>query len=112
MSDTPSQPQTWPSDLVWGVIIGAAAAYEIHAMKTDKLDRTLTRTTRRHFRTHHPVGKALFSIGWGYLAVWFMRHILDVSDPMDMLIYKDRTDKGPFSMMTQLPDAPWRVHHD
>ncbi len=80
------------SDLVWGAIVGAAVAYEIHAMKSDRLDRTLTRTTRRYFRTQHPVGKAAFAIGWGYMSTWFMKHILEAADPMDLLLYRNRTE--------------------
>lgn len=94
-------PQHLKSDLVWGAIVGAAVAYEIHAMKSDRLDHTLTRTTRRYFRTQHPIGKAVFTIGWGYVSVWFVRHILEMADPMDVLVYRDRPDKGPFSMFEQ-----------
>jgi len=73
---------TWKSDLVWGALAAAGIAYEVYTLRSD-LERTLTRTTRRTFRTKHPVGKAAFAIGWGWFAVWFMRHILEAPDPLD-----------------------------
>lgn len=74
----------WKSDLIWGAIAASVIGYEVYTLKApDRLDHTLTRTARRHFRTHHPVGKAAFAIGWGWFATWFMRHILEASDPLD-----------------------------
>lgn len=73
---------TWKSDLVWGTLAAAGIAYEVYTLRSD-LERTLTRTTRRTFRTKHPAGKAAFAIGWGWFAVWFMRHILEGPDPLD-----------------------------
>jgi hypothetical protein len=77
---------TWRSDLVWGAIAAAVVGYEVYTIRSDKLDWTLTRTTRRYFRTQHPVGKAGFAIGWGWFSVWFMRHILEADDPMDAIL--------------------------
>lgn len=75
---------TWKSDLVWGSLAAAVIGYEVYTLRTE-LDHTLTRTTRRTFKTSHPVGKAVFAIGWGYCATWFMRHIIEAPDPLDTL---------------------------
>jgi hypothetical protein len=98
--------EQWQSDAIWGVIVGAAIAAEVYAIRGDRLDHTLTRTTRRAFRTQHPVGKALFAIGWGYTAVWFLRHILEAGDPLDAVFYPDRRPE-PWSML--LERTPWRA---
>ncbi len=75
--------KTWKSDLVWGSIAASVIGYEVYTLRSDKLDYTLTRTARRAFRTKHPIGKALFAIGWGWFATWFMRHILEADEPLD-----------------------------
>ena len=77
---------TWKSDLVWGTIAATVIGYEVYTLRSSKLDYTLSRTTRRTFRTHHPIGKAGFAIGWGWFATWFMRHILEAEDPLDAMI--------------------------
>lgn len=76
----------WKSDLVWAALAAGVVGYEIFTLRNAKIDWTLTRTTRRAFRTHHPVGKALFACGWGYIAIWFLRHILEADDPMDAVL--------------------------
>jgi hypothetical protein len=79
--------RTWQSDLVWGALAAAVIGYEVYTLRSpDRLDRTLTRTTRRYFRTSHPYGKAAFAVGWGWVATWFMRHILEADDPIDMAL--------------------------
>lgn len=78
---------TRKSDLVWGSIAGAVIGYEIYTIRTE-LDHTLTRTTRRTFRTQHPYGRAAFALGWGWFAFWFMRHILEADDPLDFVLDK------------------------
>jgi hypothetical protein len=77
---------TWRSDLIWGALAATAVGYEVYTLRANKLDATLTRTTRRAFRVKHPVGKAGFAIGWGWFAVWFMRHILEADDPIDSVL--------------------------
>ena len=79
---------TWKSDAVWGAVAAVAVGYEVYTLKSDKLEYTLTRTTRRYFKTSHPVGKAAFAVGWGWFSVWFMRHILEAQDPLDAVITK------------------------
>lgn len=76
---------TWKSDLVWGSLAVAVIGYEVYTLRTE-LEHTLTRTTRRTFKTSHPMGKAAFALGWGWFATWMMRHILEADDPMDMLL--------------------------
>jgi hypothetical protein len=77
---------TWRSDLVWGALAAGVIGYEVYTLRSNRLDWTLTRTTRRAFKVQHPVGKAAFAIGWGWFATWFMRHILEADDPMDALL--------------------------
>lgn len=77
---------TWKSDLVWGSLAATMVGYEVYTLRTGKLDYTLTRTTRRAFRTEHPFGKAVFAIGWGWFATWMMRHILETGDPIDAIL--------------------------
>lgn len=79
--------RAWRSDLVWGAIATTIIGYEAYTIRSNKLDSTLTRTTRRAFRVKHPVGKAAFALGWGWFSVWFMRHILEAEDPMDALLH-------------------------
>lgn len=77
---------TWRSDLVWGALAAAVIGYEVYTLRTNRIDYTLTRTTRRYFRTKHPYGKAAFAVGWGWFATWFMRHILETGDPLDAVL--------------------------
>jgi len=78
--------------MVWGTLAAAVVGYEVYTLRT-KLDHTLSRTTRRTFKTHHPVGKAAFAIGWGWFATWFMRHIMEAQDPLDSVINTLKGDK-------------------
>ena len=77
---------TRKSDLVWAGMLGAMVAYETYTLKRN-LDHTLSRTTRRTFKTHHPVGKAVWVVGWGWFSTWMMKHILEIeTDPLDILL--------------------------
>jgi hypothetical protein len=76
----------WKSDAVWGALAAAVIGYEVYTLRANRLDWTLTRTTRRAFRVKHPVGKAAFAMGWGWFATWFMRHILESDDPLDAVL--------------------------
>lgn len=78
--------ETRKSDLVWGALAATVIGYEVYTIRSAKLDWTLTRTTRRAFRCQHPVGKAVFAVGWGWFSVWFMKHILEAEDPMDAIL--------------------------
>lgn len=78
--------KTWQSDLVWGVLAASVIGYEVYTLRANRLDWTLTRTTRRAFRVKHPVGKAAFLMGWGAFSLWFARHIVESSDPLDALL--------------------------
>ena len=81
---TPSP--TWKSDLSWATLAGAITALEIFTIRTNRLDSTLTRTTRRLFRTRHPIGKTLFAMGFGAFSVWFVTHIVESEHPMDLIL--------------------------
>lgn len=86
---------TWKSDLVWGAIAATVLGYEAYTIRSNKLDWTLTRTTRRAMHTDHPLGKAMFLMGWGAFSVWFARHIVESSDPMDALLSMVGQRKNP-----------------
>lgn len=70
-------------DLAWAVLFAVGIGYEVVAIKREQFDRTATRTTRRWFRTHHPIGKAVFTTGWLGFAGWFAWHIVkgSISEP-------------------------------
>lgn len=78
--------KTWKSDLAWAALVAAGAGYEVWTLRTAKIDYTLTRTLRRSFRTDHPYGKAAFCAGWGYFAIWMLKHIIEADDPIDMVL--------------------------
>jgi len=85
MADSPIE--TWKSDLLWAALTATVLGYEVYTLREpDRIDHTLTRTIRRAFRTKHPVGKAVFVIGWGYFATWLLRHIIEADDPLDALL--------------------------
>lgn len=63
-------------DLVWGFVVAAATALEIEAIRRGELERTITRTTRRWFHTHHPVGRSAFLVTWVGFSAWYAQHIL------------------------------------
>lgn len=63
-------------DALWPVLLIAVTALELEAIRQGDLDRTITRTTRRWFRTQHPAGKAAFVVTWAGFSIWYARHIL------------------------------------
>lgn len=75
---------TWKSDLIWSALAATVLGYEIYTLRSeDRLDYTLTRTARRTFRTKHPLGKAVFVLGWSSFAVWLTTHIIEADHPLD-----------------------------
>jgi len=68
-------------EVVWGGILAAGVAAEVHALLADHHDCTLSAITRRVFRTQHPVGRVAFALGSYALAVWFTHHITARKDP-------------------------------
>jgi hypothetical protein len=67
-------------DAAWAALFAVGAGYEAYAIWRKEFDRTASRTTRRWFRTHHPLGAAVFAVGWGSFAVWFTWHIIKGSN--------------------------------
>jgi len=72
-------------DLVWAAVIVAATALEVEAIRHGELERTISRTTRRWFHTHHPVGRTAFLVTWVGFAAWYAQHILKGSNSNDPL---------------------------
>lgn len=63
-------------EALWPVALVAITALEYEAIKQGDLERTITRTTRRWFRTHHPAGRTAFLVTWTAFAAWYAQHIL------------------------------------
>lgn len=81
-----AEESTRVSDATWALLTAAVVGFEVYTIRSGKLDWTLTRTIRRTFRTHHPNGKTVFLLGWGYFAVWMARHIAEADDPIDAVL--------------------------
>lgn len=64
------------SDVVWGCVVGAGAAYETYTLRRELDDSTLSETTRRVFRTRTRAGKIVFVTSWAGFSVWWVHHIL------------------------------------
>lgn len=65
-----------PPDRVWGGIIGLWLAYEAYALSNGREGYTWSERTRHHGRTDHPLGAAVFTVGWAGFAAWFWAHIV------------------------------------
>ncbi|THA72547.1 hypothetical protein E6R60_26835 [Streptomyces sp. A0642] len=61
---------------VWGVILGAAFAYEMYGVFNKTSGDTLSERVRAWFRTSTRGGKAAFVIAWLGLTAWFIPHII------------------------------------
>lgn len=61
---------------IWSAAIGGLIIYDIRCDRDDIPGNTLSEVIRTHVRTHHPVGRAAFLLGWGTLTAWFVPHIL------------------------------------
>ena len=68
-------------DFVWVVVFATGIGYEVWAIRREQYDKTMSRTTRRWWRTHHPVGATAFSVGWMGFAGWFAWHVVKGSEP-------------------------------
>lgn len=65
-----------PADLIWGGILLAGLAYELHTLRNTRPGDTLSERVRSWFATHTRPGRALFALSWTAFAVWFLIHIL------------------------------------
>lgn len=61
--------------LVWTGVLAAGVAAEVHALRADHHDCTLSAMTRRVCHTEHPVGRVAFAVGAHALAAWFVHHV-------------------------------------
>jgi len=68
--------KTSQANAVWAALLVAGVGYEITALRMRQDDATLTRFTRRVARTHHPMGKAAFTIGWSAFSFWWVSHVI------------------------------------
>lgn len=65
------------SDLIWGGLLLAGAAYEAWALVNKRTGDTLSETTRSVFRVKtSKAGRWAFGILWASFALWFWGHIL------------------------------------
>lgn len=60
----------------WVVLVAGVIALEVDALRDQRAEDTLSHATRATFRTHTPLGRALFVTGWTWLFIWFLNHIL------------------------------------
>jgi cytochrome b len=65
------------ADWVWGGLVAAGAGFEAYALANARAGDTLSETTRRLFRTRHPVGALAFTAAWLGFSAWYLAHILD-----------------------------------
>lgn len=63
-------------ELIWGGILAAGVAAEVHALAAGHHDCTLSAQTRRVCHTEHPVGRAAFAAASFVLAAWYVHHIV------------------------------------
>lgn len=64
------------SDVVWGALILAGAAFEAYALRNGRDGDTLSERTRVWFRVRTRAGRLAFGILWVAFSVWFGGHIL------------------------------------
>jgi hypothetical protein len=65
------------ADWVWGGLVAAGAGFEAYALANARAGDTLSETTRRLFRTRHPVGALAFHGGLARLRGLVPVHIID-----------------------------------
>lgn len=58
--------------LFWVGLAAVGTAYEVHALRTERGDRTLSHFTRAVFRTDTKPGRMAFAVA----VAWFTHHIL------------------------------------
>ncbi|PPS89441.1 hypothetical protein [Streptomyces sp. MH60] len=61
----------------WGVLLGAAFAYEMYGVFNKVEGDTLSERTRDWFRTKSTPGKVVFTAAWLGLTAWFIPHIIN-----------------------------------
>lgn len=62
---------------VWGGLFAAGLAYEVYGLHAPEGGYTLSEVTRALFHTSHPVGKAVFLVGYVGFSAWFVPHIVN-----------------------------------
>lgn len=62
--------------IVWTATIAGLAAAETWGIRHPASGWTLSELTRLAFRTHHPIGRIVFVLGWALLTRWFVPHVL------------------------------------
>lgn len=60
----------------WTGTLAGAVAVETYGIRRPLTGAALTAVTRHMFRTHHPIGRVVFVIGWTLLTRWFLPHVL------------------------------------
>lgn len=63
-------------NVVWGGLLGAAFVYEMWGVFNKADGDTLSERVRDWFHVRTRPGKAVFTICWLGLTVWFIPHIL------------------------------------
>lgn len=94
---------------VWIGLLGLGVGYEFHELRDRENGYPLTWLFRWVFRTHHPVGKAVFVGAFGLFSQWFVRHILADAVEAVAEVIEDALDGCPFCGLNHLvePDCDW-----
>lgn len=64
------------SNIVWGVLLGACAAFEAYAVANHQDGDTLSERLRSWFKVSTHTGRVVFTLAWLGLTAWFISHII------------------------------------
>lgn len=65
-------------NILWAVLLGLGAVYEIYGIRTHAKGDTLSERTRCWFRVHCTGGRLVFLVLWTLFGIWFPLHIVGV----------------------------------
>lgn len=98
----------------WGALLGLGLAYELHEIRAGDDGYPLSRLIRAVFRTHTPLGRAVFLLAVDRSVAWFVPHILNGGSGFAEYLRND----GPSAASSCVParDVPagqsrFRLHH-
>lgn len=66
-------------DAFWAAMVAAGVGYEAFVLRSERLEHTASRTTRRWWHTDTKGGRLAFTLAWGAFAGWYAHHILEGS---------------------------------
>lgn len=94
---------------VWLGLLGLGVGWEYHELR-DERGYPLTWLFRWAFRTHHPIGRAVFVATFTWFAQWFVRHILADAVAMVEEVVQEIADASqPCEVDASRTRRGWRV---